>query len=89
MPWPPDAGMLRLLVDLILLLVLVEAVYLYSRYRRGLTAPPVVWLPNLLSGALLMLALRFALTDAAWHWIVLCLSASGIAHLLEYLRHAR
>ncbi len=87
MQWPPDTESLQWLVGLILLLVAVEAIYLYRRYRAGFGSPPSAWFPNLLSGAFLMLALQAALMDGAWFWVVTCLSASGIAHFLEFNRH--
>ena len=88
MIWPPDANMLRWVIDMILLLVLAEAVYLYIRNRTG-GVTPRAWLPNLISGAFLMLGMRALLVDAAWFWVVLSLTASGIAHFMEFDRHRR
>lgn len=45
---------------------------------------------RLAPGALMILALRLALTDAAWPWIALALAASFPAHLADLSRgHAR
>ncbi|WP_010218336.1 hypothetical protein [Sphingomonas sp. PAMC 26621] len=41
---------------------------------------------RLLPGALMMLALRAALTGAAWWWIALALAASFPAHLADLMR---
>jgi hypothetical protein len=70
------------LIDLILALMLAEAVVLYAHRRhtgRGLPASGIV--VNLAAGASLMLAVRAALTDAAPGWIAACLAVSLLAHL--------
>ncbi|WP_010162327.1 hypothetical protein [Sphingomonas sp. PAMC 26617] len=41
---------------------------------------------RLLPGALMMLALRAALTGAVWWWIALALAASFPAHLADLMR---
>ncbi len=38
---------------------------------------------NLLAGGCLLLALRFALTGAAWWIVAACLAGSLLAHLLD------
>jgi hypothetical protein len=72
------------IVDLILLLVVLEVVVLgYIRARRG---SGIAWrslLPNLFAGAALLLALRAAITGAAWPWIALWLAVAGLAHLAD------
>ena len=75
------------LLDLILLLVALEATALVvmGRYFKAIP-PPLDLLPNLASGAALMLALRFALTDTGWQPIALCLSAALGAHLVDLIR---
>jgi hypothetical protein len=71
------------IVDLVLGLMLIEAVVLLvwhrtpGRYRA--------WLGTLTAGACLLLALRAAMTDAGWLWIALALSAAGIAHTADLL----
>lgn len=75
------------LLDLIILLIALEAGALMMLRQRFDNIPPIKdLLPNLLSGAALMLALRFALTDAGWHTIAACLSAALIAHLGDLYR---
>jgi hypothetical protein len=72
------------IVDLILLLVLVEAVLL--AWRRQLTGrgPSLrALLPNLLSGAALLAAVRLALVNAAWLWVATALLFALLAHLAD------
>jgi hypothetical protein len=71
-------------VDLILAIVAIEIVaitlYWYAR-RRGIA--PAQLLPNLLAGALLLLALRLVLSDFAWPWYTACLALAGIANVAD------
>jgi hypothetical protein len=72
------------LIDLILVLMLAEAVLLYVHRRRtgrGLAARDIA--VNLVAGASLMLAVRAALVDAAPAWIAACLSVSLLAHVAD------
>ena len=72
------------LIDIILLMVVTEGVVLgiyHGISGRGLS-PRVLW-PFLLSGALLLLALRAAILDAAWPWLALPLTGALIAHLFD------
>ncbi|HQR75047.1 MAG TPA: hypothetical protein PLR35_01345 [Burkholderiaceae bacterium] len=72
------------IVDLILVLVAVElAVFGYMRARRGRGIAWHALLPNLLAGAALLLALRAAITGAAWPWIAAWLAAAGLAHVAD------
>jgi len=65
-------------------LIAVEAVVLGIRYRmRGVGPSPAEFLPNLVAGLALALALRAATTHAAWPWIAMALAASGIAHAID------
>jgi hypothetical protein len=70
-------------VDLILLLVVIEAVAigLYRRWRGG---PPLgSLLVNLAAGAALLGALRLALGGAEWRWIAAMLGVALIAHAAD------
>jgi hypothetical protein len=72
------------IVDLILMLVMAEAiglVVLWTFARRGV--PPRALLANLVSGAALMLAVRSALLDAPWTQVAAFLSLSFLAHLAD------
>jgi len=71
-------------VDLILAIVATEivAIMLYwQTTRRGIA--PAQLLPNLLAGALLLLALRLSLSDYSWPWYVVCLALAGIANVAD------
>ncbi|MBR0934177.1 hypothetical protein [Bradyrhizobium jicamae] len=71
-------------VDLILVIVAVESFALTLHWhmtRRGIA--PAMLVPNLLAGALLLLALRFALSDYGWPWYTACLAAAGIANVAD------
>jgi uncharacterized membrane protein YjjP (DUF1212 family) len=65
--------------DLILLILAAEAVLL--RATRRMTAAGAIL--AVLPGALLVLALRAALTGADWPWIALPLALSFPAHLAD------
>jgi hypothetical protein len=70
--------------DVILACMVVEAVALLAWHRatgRGLRPGAVAAL--LLPGALLVLALRFALTGAAWSLVPLALVGALAAHLWD------
>jgi hypothetical protein len=71
-------------VDLILLVVVLEALLIGGLWqRRGRGVAPSRLLPNLLAGVALLLALRAALTGAPWPWIAGALAAAGVAHLVD------
>lgn len=72
------------LIDAILILVVIEAVALFSlraARRRGPASLP--FLVNLFSGAFLLLAVRAALTGASMETVSLLLSGAFVAHLAE------
>lgn len=72
------------LIDLILGLVVVEAIALTVFHRltgKGVAPRDLVGL--LLAGAFLLVAVRFALTGAEWVWIGLWLGLALIAHLAD------
>jgi hypothetical protein len=69
------------LIDVVIAVTLLEcgALIFYHRLtKRGLA--PKDYLLNLGAGLFLMLALRSALADAGWMWMVLYLMAAGLAH---------
>lgn len=72
------------IVDAILVMVAIEAAALFAWMRRRGRAR-LAWslLPNLASGACLMLALRAALSDGWWGWVALCLAGSLAAHVAD------
>jgi hypothetical protein len=72
------------IVDLILAVVALEVIViaLYWRLtRRGIA--PAQLLPNLFAGALLLLAMRLALSGHPWPWYTACLAAAGIANVAD------
>ncbi len=72
------------IVDLILLLVVVEALALAAWTRRSAGGPRFSGLlPNLLAGGFLLLAVRAALSGAAWPWIGAALFGGLLAHLWD------
>jgi uncharacterized membrane protein len=75
------------LVDLILIVVLLEAVALllyWHRAQRGIG--PFDLLPNLCAGAFLLLALRATLAGSGWRTASFCLAVAGLAHLIDIYR---
>jgi len=71
-------------IDVILALVVIEAVAVIAYWRRtgrGIAAGRL--LPNLLAGAFLLLALRAALDAAGGAWIALWLAAALAAHATD------
>lgn len=78
------------IVDGILVLVAIEALVLLGvRARWGRGPAPMALLSNLASGAALMLALRAALTGAAWTGIAAWLIVALGAHLAELVLRFR
>ena len=76
-------------VDLILIAICIEALLLWSlrRHRRG---PGVAdWLPNLVSGAALLLALRLTIAQVAWYWVAALLALALLCHLADMQRRLR
>jgi len=72
------------LIDLILLFVALEALAL-AIWRRRATRPPFTGqlMANLAAGAMLLLAVRAALTGAGWIWIAVWLSLGLAAHITD------
>lgn len=71
------------IIDLILGLVACEWIALaaYRLTRRGVA--PRDFSVNLVSGVFLMLAVRQALTAAAWGWVAACLLGALTAHVID------
>ena len=78
------------LVDLILLIVVIEAIVLIVYWRAtGKGIAPRNLLPNLIAGALLLLALRLTIAGAGWMAICGCLAAAGLANVVDLMRRWR
>lgn len=79
-------------VDLVIGITLLETVVLWawSRWRGGIDFDAL--LPSLVSGLMLMVALRTAVGGAAWPWVVLPVALAGACHVWDLQRrwsHAR
>jgi len=79
----PDWLSIPRLVDIILLGMALEAFWLLWRHRRGGAsgAPPM--LLHLISGALLLLATKLALTGAPPMMVAATLGTAGLAHAAD------
>ncbi|WP_291861013.1 hypothetical protein [Bradyrhizobium sp.] len=78
------------LVDLIFVLVVLEAAFLLVYWHRaGRGVAPLDLLPNLCAGAFLLLALRATLAGGGWMQASGCLAAAGLAHLADLHRRWR
>jgi len=78
------------IVELILLLTVVEGLGLVWWYRRsGRGVAPREFLANLVSGCLLLLAMRAYVGSAWWGWVAGCLLLAGVAHSVDLLRRWR
>ena len=77
-------------VDLALAVIGVElVVLLVARQLRGAGLRPLDLIGQLLAGALLLLAVRCALTGADYRWTLALLAASFPAHAFDLVRRAR
>jgi hypothetical protein len=79
-----------LVIDLIILLVAAEALLLWWLKRSQDLGPGLgsVW-PTLVSGVLLLLVARAALTQAWWGWVALLLALAGLSHVLDLALQTR
>ncbi len=68
-----------LAADIVLAVLAAEAIWLVA----GARWPVNKMLLCLLPGALMMVALRAALTGAGWHWVALALAASFPVHIAD------
>jgi hypothetical protein len=74
------------IVDLILALMVLEAIALWMLRRMSGRGPPLArWVPTLLAGAFLLLALRLAMTQSAWQGIAIALLLALLAHVADVL----
>ncbi|MFG6414966.1 hypothetical protein ACG02S_13785 [Roseateles sp. DC23W] len=80
-----EAALLLHGVDLVLAVSLIELLWLLLRRPTGVANLA----PNLLAGLSLTLALRLSLVGSNAAWIVLCLVAAGVAHLMDLLARRR
>lgn len=72
------------IIDAILVMVVLEAVFLWRWHHRSGRGPRLrSLLPLLASGFLLLLAVRAALTQAPWPLVALPLGAALLAHIAD------
>ena len=78
------------LIDLILVLVLIEAVAIGLYWRvSGRGIAPRDLLPNLVAGACLLLALRLVLAGSDWPVVCAMLALAGLASAVDLARRWR
>jgi hypothetical protein len=77
------------IIDLVLAIVGLEVLALLAWGRRGRGLAPLDLLGQLLAGALLLLAVRCALTGADYRWTAALVTASLPAHLFDLARRTR
>lgn len=78
------------IIDVVLTIVGLEVLALLAWGRRGGRGlAPLDLLGQLLAGALLLLAVRCALTGADYRWTAALVTASLPAHLFDLVRRAR
>ena len=79
----PDWFTMAGLIDLILLGMMAEALWLFWRHRKaGLHGPPPLLL-HLVSGALLLIAMKQALANMPDLFVAATLGVAGLAHLAD------
>ena len=76
-----------LAADLVIAAVLIELVVLVALTLSG-RRPSAFgdFAPNAIAGLSLALAVRLTSGGAAWGWIAACLSAAGVAHVVDLSR---
>jgi hypothetical protein len=76
-------------VDVVLAVILIEFAVLVALRRRHLRRAAVDIFFALMPGAMLLLALRFALVGAGWPFIAIAIAGSFPFHLIDLGRRAR
>lgn len=77
------------LVDLILLGMALEAFWLFRRHRNNHYPGVPPMLLHLISGALLLLAMKLALTEVSAIMVAATLGMAGLAHAADLGRSLR
>ena len=79
----PDWFTITGLIEVILLGMIVEALWLFWRHRKaGHQGPPPLLL-HLISGALLLVAMKQALADMPVLFVAATLGVAGLAHVAD------
>ena len=79
----PDWLSIPRLVDIILLGMAIEAFWLLWRHRRAGASGTSPMLLQLISGALLLLSMKLALTGASPMMVAATLGTAGLAHAAD------
>lgn len=74
-----------LLLAIVALIALEASALLWLWYRRGAGLAPREYLGNLVSGGLLMMAVRAALLDQPWVLVAMWLLGALFAHVIDML----
>ena len=78
------------LIDLVIAITVLEGVALaLYHWRTGRGMSPRDFVPNLIAGLALMLALRAGQAAAPWFWVALALMTAGLAHAADLRRRWR
>jgi hypothetical protein len=78
------------IIDVALAVIGLEAIALFAMRQRGAWGiRPLDLVGQLLAGALLLLAVRCAVTGADYRWTLALLGASFPAHMFDLARRAR
>lgn len=73
-------------MDLVVLIIVLEFFLLTTLLRKWWKRSALDLFLALMPGALLLIAIRFAVTGAEWHWIALAVAASFPFHLADLVR---
>ena len=79
------------LIGGIIVLVVFEILALWSRQTGGTPHDVSIsqYLPNLLAGLFLMIAVQLAVWDSSTTALLTCLTLAGLCHLLEFNKNWR
>ena len=78
-----DAGIVALLAMTALAVLLIESGVLWARRGRGL--PVGAWLPFVLAGAGLLVALLAAALGLQWQIVAIAMAVAGVAHAADLI----
>jgi hypothetical protein len=78
-----DAGIVALLAVTALAVLLIEGVVLWARRSRGLAVGQ--WLPFVLAGAGLLVALLASALGLQWQIVAIALAVAGLAHAADLI----
>jgi hypothetical protein len=75
------------LIDMVIVMTLCEVLLLGLYHRQtGRGVAPGDFMPSLVAGLALMLAVRAGISDAGWGWMSAALLCAGLAHMADLRR---